>query len=426
MPRQYKNIHKRLIITLLISWVVISIIIGSGVLFFELKKVDNHCKRHAQHEAVRLEERYSRYFTADKELDKEIITENITNYLLKSNFIYLELYNNNRQSILVIQNGLEPKVQEEIEKTEHFDYLTSIVDYRRLYFESNLYLQTFAPIKKDNNIIGYFEGIYKVDTETIRDIKEDILWSLSLVIIITLSTTIVLYPIIISLNKDLIKLSGDLSQANIGMLEVLGNAISKRDSDTNIHNYRVTLLALSIGEKIGLNQDQIRGLIKGSFLHDIGKIGISDNILLKPDRLTSEEFDAMKTHVKHGVDIISKYPWLADAVEVVECHHERYDGAGYLSGFRGKEVPINARIFAISDVFDALTSKRPYKEPYSYEKTMEILVGSEGTHFDPVILDTFKKLSLSLYKEITLASNAYLMNELQKRIRKYFSDIYQR
>jgi HD-GYP domain-containing protein (c-di-GMP phosphodiesterase class II) len=179
---------------------------------------------------------------------------------------------------------------------------------------------------------------------------------------------------------------------------VLGSAIAKRDNDTDIHNYRVTIYSIRIAEEMNLDYDEIRTLIKGAFLHDVGKIGISDAILLKPSNLTPGEFEVMKLHVRHGIDIVSRSDWLRDAGLVVGNHHEKYDGTGYLAGSKSDEIPRVARIFAVADVFDALTSKRPYKEAYPYEKTMEILEKSRGSHFDPEILDVFIRIAPSLYE----------------------------
>ncbi|MBF0345901.1 MAG: HD domain-containing protein, partial [Nitrospirae bacterium] len=161
-------------------------------------------------------------------------------------------------------------------------------------------------------------------------------------------------------------------------------------------------------------------LIKGSFLHDAGKIAISDNILLKPGKLTDEEFDQMKTHVQHGVDIIGNTAWLQDAVEVVQYHHEKYDGTGYIAGLKGQDIPLGARIFAITDVFDALTSKRPYKEPFSFDKTIDILKQGRGSHFDPDILDVFLTISNDLYEYISKGSDTVLISTLDRFIKKYF------
>ena len=159
-----------------------------------------------------------------------------------------------------------------------------------------------------------------------------------------------------------------------------------------------------------------------AFLHDVGKIGIRDNILLKPASLSDTEFEVMRSHVRLGVDIISKSNWLAGAREVVEFHHEKFDGSGYMKGLKGKEIPLNARIFAIVDVFDALTSKRPYKEPFGFEETMDILQRDSGGRFDPELLSTFCGIAYSLYQEISRADDSTLEALLNRSVSKHFLD----
>lgn len=201
---------------------------------------------------------------------------------------------------------------------------------------------------------------------------------------------------------------------------MLGSAIAKRDSDTNIHNFRVTLYSVRLGEKLHLSQSAMQGLIKGAFLHDVGKIAIPDAILLKPGKLTVEEFTIMKTHVSHGGDIIRSYDWLKDADEVVRCHHEKFDGSGYPQGLVGEEIPLNARIFAVADVFDALTSRRPYKEPFSVAASIAIIEEARGSHFDPVVADLFLTQAEMLFQEICNEKEAVLHDKLEGCIRTCF------
>lgn len=170
-----------------------------------------------------------------------------------------------------------------------------------------------------------------------------------------------------------------------------------------------------------MNPHEIQGLIKGAFLHDVGKIGVRDNILLKPGKLDHDEFEIMKTHVPHGMDIVKRSTWLKDATDVVGYHHEKFDGNGYYEGLNGTQIPIVARIFAIADVFDALTSKRPYKEPFSFQKTMEILEESSGTHFDPDLLDAFNKIAKGLYDNFSGREDDTLKDTLKEITRSYFS-----
>lgn len=225
-----------------------------------------------------------------------------------------------------------------------------------------------------------------------------------------------------SINEMLQKLqySYEILRGNIELMEVLGSAIAKRDSDTNIHNYRVTIYAIRLAEKVGLSQDEIRNIICGAFLHDVGKIGISDSILLKPGKLTEEEFEIMKAHVHMGLDIIQKSEWLKNARDVVEYHHEKFNGKGYLKGLAGTNIPISARIFAIVDVFDALTSKRPYKEPMSFEKAMSIIRQDCGSHFDREIFESFETIANDLYESVSKSSDDTVVTNLAKLVEKHF------
>ena len=209
-------------------------------------------------------------------------------------------------------------------------------------------------------------------------------------------------------------------KGNLEMASVLGAAIAKRDSDTGDHNFRVTLYAIKLGEAVGLDANAMRQLIHGAFLHDVGKIGISDNILLKPGKLSDEEFAIMRTHVALGVDIIAKSDWLQGAREVIEGHHEKFDGKGYLRGLKGEEIPLNARIFAIVDVFDALTSRRPYKEPMSLDTALGIIQKDAGTHFDPKLVTTFLEIAPAMHASIGSAGESELSKQLRTQAMHYF------
>ena len=165
--------------------------------------------------------------------------------------------------------------------------------------------------------------------------------------------------------------------------------IASRDAESSAHNYRVTLYALSLAHEAGLPESAMNGLIAGSFLHDIGKITVSDAILRKPQRLSESEVGEMRLHVRRGVDLVKRSRWLAEAREIIEFHHERFDGSGYPRGVGGERIPLAARIFAIAEVFDALTSVRPYKSAASLEDALEIITREAGRHFDPRLVADF-------------------------------------
>ncbi len=267
---------------------------------------------------------------------------------------------------------------------------------------------------------SWFEGFYVLSDATRAALRGRLLRATLIALAIVLLTLASVYPLVMSLANKLSRLSHSLMQSNLETLQVLGSAIAKRDSDTNSHNYRVTIISVRLAEVVGLSHRDIRGLIKGAFLHDVGKIGIRDNILLKPGKLDEEEYRVMKTHVDHGTEIVARSRWLSDAMEIVHSHHEQMAGKGYPEALAGEDIPIGARIFAIVDVFDALTSRRPYKEPFSFEKTMTILEQDSGTHFDATLIEAFKTIAEDIYTNIA-PMEAGLEAELDKILKKYFA-----
>jgi HD-GYP domain-containing protein (c-di-GMP phosphodiesterase class II) len=271
-----------------------------------------------------------------------------------------------------------------------------------------------------HSVVAHGDVLFAVSKETLREGWWRVVRTTGVAVAIVIVTTLLLYPAIIRLVRRLAGLSENLLNANLQMLGVLGNAIAKRDSDTDIHNYRVTIYSVRLAEALSLDEETIRSLMKGAFLHDVGKIGISDAILLKPGRLTEAEFAEMKRHVDHGQDIIGNSLWLQDAKPVVGGHHEKYDGTGYEDHLNGAGIPLIARIFAIADVFDALTSRRPYKAPLGYEETMEIMGQGRGRHFDPDLLDAFERIAPSLYEAYANRGDARLREDLSTMVHRYF------
>ncbi|UCE23553.1 MAG: HD-GYP domain-containing protein [Candidatus Zixiibacteriota bacterium] len=201
------------------------------------------------------------------------------------------------------------------------------------------------------------------------------------------------------INGLLIGMHHDLLESNLQMVKALGSAIAERDYGTREHNYRVTIYSVQLAEQMDLAAEQIRALIKGSFLHDIGKVGIRDKTLLKPGGLTEREYEDVKRHVSVGKQIIENVRWLEDAVDVILYHHEKWDGSGYPDGRVGEDIPLAARIFSIADVFDALTSERPYKRAVSYADTIATMTAEQNIRFDPRLLDQFVKISKDLYEK---------------------------
>jgi putative nucleotidyltransferase with HDIG domain len=174
-----------------------------------------------------------------------------------------------------------------------------------------------------------------------------------------------------------------LLEQNIQTAQVLGGAIALRDHDTGAHNLRVALYAATLGEALALDQDAMRNLLAGAFLHDIGKIAIPDGVLLKPGPLSADEQAVMRRHSELGAQLLGQLPAFQGAIAVVRHHHERYDGGGYPDALAGEDIPLIARVFSIVDVFDALTSVRPYKRGFDLIKALGIIEAGLGSHFDP-------------------------------------------
>lgn len=229
-----------------------------------------------------------------------------------------------------------------------------------------------------------------------------------------------IYPIVVRLNHEQDRQSRDLLSSHIALLEAMGKAVAKRDSDTGDHNYRVTDIALAIGERMGVGKEAMRGLLSGSLLHDVGKIGVPDRILLKPGRLDDQEMALMRSHVPQGEDIVDGIPSLDEARDVIACHHEKWDGSGYPRGLAGEAIPLGARIFAVADVFDTLCSPRPYKEAMSFETAWGIIRDDAGSHFDPEVVDAFRPIARRLYELHFRGDRRRSRELLERQIRKYF------
>jgi putative nucleotidyltransferase with HDIG domain len=175
-------------------------------------------------------------------------------------------------------------------------------------------------------------------------------------------------------------------------LTALMSALDARDRETEGHSTRVSRLACMLGEELGLSSHQLKALERGALLHDIGKIGISDTILHKPGTLTDEEWRIMRFHTDIGARIVEGIPFLQETLPVIRYHHERWDGSGYPLGLRGDDIPIQARIFAVADVFDALTSSRTYRKKSSATEAIKYLTDQSGALFDPSIVQALTRL----------------------------------
>lgn len=208
--------------------------------------------------------------------------------------------------------------------------------------------------------------------------------------------------------REKLEEQADALRSSIALLEenfdatvtAMVNAIEARDSETRNHCRRARAYTLLIAEPLGLSTEELRDIGWGALLHDVGKIGVPDDILLKRGPLTAEEWEQMRRHPELGHQMIRDIGFLAKASEVVLAHHEKWDGSGYPFGLSGEDIPIGARCFAIADAVEAITSKRCYKPAFSFAEAEERIVAGSGTHFDPRLVEVFLAVPRSRFEDV--------------------------
>lgn len=192
----------------------------------------------------------------------------------------------------------------------------------------------------------------------------------------------------------------DLEHSYDVTLEALGDALDLKDSETEGHSKRVTAFTIALARAMGISPAEIKVIARGAFLHDIGKMAIPDDILRKPGKLTSGEQEIMREHCTRGYQMLRKIPFLAEAAEIVFTHQEHYDGSGYPSALKGAAIPIGARIFAVADTLDAITSDRPYRQARTFDAARAEIIRCSGTQFDPAVVEVYLKIPNELWLEL--------------------------
>jgi ribonuclease P protein subunit RPR2 len=192
----------------------------------------------------------------------------------------------------------------------------------------------------------------------------------------------------------------ELHRSYMATVRALANAVEARDAYTGKHAERVAAYALRIAESAGLDLADDREIEFGFLLHDVGKVAVPDAILFKPGRLTHEERLVVEQHPITGFQIVRDIDFLGQARDVIRHHHERFDGTGYPDRLEGEAIPLSARVFAVADVLDALTTVRPYRQPSEISEARGMIEASSGTHFDPAIIDAFHEIPDATFEAI--------------------------
>ena len=282
---------------------------------------------------------------------------------------------------------------------------------------ANQKIQVWLPVRKslnDTSLIGYvsLERDVRPEWAQVRQIE----WSVALVgIVAAFGLFFVLRRVFISSTQEIAgkntALSGltlDLEESYNSLLRALSSAMDSRDHETADHTNRVTRYAVRLGQEMGLSSAEMLDLERGALLHDIGKIGVPDAILLKPGRLDHGEMRLMRAHVEHGDAMLREIPFLGAARFVVRHHHERFDGRGYPASLAGNEIPLLARVFSLCDTYDAITSERPYKKARSDQEARRIIFQENGQQFDPEVVQAFSRIPSLEWQAIGQISTALI------------------
>src|SRR6266850_2511121 len=200
----------------------------------------------------------------------------------------------------------------------------------------------------------------------------------------------------------------DLERSYDITLEALGDALDLKDAETEGHSKRVTAFTIAIARAMGLPAERIRVIARGAFLHDIGKMAIPDAILRKPGALNEEERAIMREHCYRGYQMLRKIPFLTEAADIVYSHQEKFDGTGYPRGLKGEQIPLGARIFAVADTLDAITSDRPYRAAQPTRAALDEIGRFSGTQFDPDVVKTFLSMPESIWEDLRRQINSQI------------------
>lgn len=414
------DLRAKFMLRIIMALILLSLFWGVVIYFVQTRQIRNQVLVQGRKAAQELFEGQTFPFEKSNRAGFERLIAKINQYHYGFVIVRLEAYDIGKKPIFSYVNKqstdaalwrkkIPPEVFFSDTKTDHVFHE----------FKDRIYLQIFAAANDDNVPHGFFEVMVKVDEEWVKLMKEERLVGLLIMIGTIMTLGVVLYPLLSASYRKLQQIGRKLLVSNLYTIVALGNAIEQRDNETELHNFRVTYYSLGIAEQLKLPLEIIRTILKGSLLHDVGKIGVPDNILLKPGNLSEAEFAAMQKHIESGVQIIKDIPFLEDTRDIILYHHEKFDGSGYPFGLAGEQIPMVARIFSVADVFDALTSERPYKAAFSYGASLEMMK-SCAAQFDSQVLQSFLKISGQMYNEMQHMTVEHMEAQLKERALEYF------
>ena len=289
------------------------------------------------------------------------------------------------------ENHYDLLILDYVMNSVHLDYLISEIRT----FDKDLYILL---ITEPKDLVSPIETLRKLDVQSYYEKSEN--FDQLILLVQSAIKSIQQLKLIKEINQELAVSSNLLEKSYLESIQILRNTVEAKDYYTKGHSDRVSEYALLIGEKLSLSPSEMQILRIGSLFHDIGKIGIPDSILLNDGSLTDEEYSKIKEHPAIGAHILSNASVFSDIIPIVKYHHEYYDGNGYPDGLAGENIPLLARIVAVADSFDAITSRRSYRDASSFAKARDEIKRCSGTQFDPNIAKIFLDILDNNYDKI--------------------------
>jgi HD-GYP domain-containing protein (c-di-GMP phosphodiesterase class II) len=420
LPESPRQLRWMLVRKLGAASIAIGLVAGSASYRVETQRVEQTALEHAAKGASHFEASIVQAIADAKDTGKHTALERL---LDRTRFVGVRVFGPDKTLIYETWEDIPPFLVSAVRAGQHQHDWPGPEQSHRNWIDvgEERLIQVVLPLfEKDGRLAGYLECIDRFDEETLRAQTDQVRNGALTASLSVLVTALLLYPLLLAMLRQSAERSRRLLDANLSLLRSLGNAIAKRDSDTDAHNYRVTLYAVALAEALDVSKGEIADLVVGAFLHDVGKIGIPDRILLKPGKLTTDEFEVMKTHALLGIEIVADNPWLTGAALTIRHHHERFDGSGYPDGLVGDAIPRIARIFSVVDVFDALTSERPYKKPMPLGEALDIIERDSARQFDPVVVAAFLEIAPDLLARAVHANSTDLRQEMRFLLARYF------
>ncbi len=420
LPESPRQLRWMLVRKLSVGAIAIGLVAGGVSYLVETRRAEHAALEHAAKGARHFDSSIIQLITDAKATEKHVALNRL---LDRSRFVGIRVFGPDKALIYETWKDIPPLLMTAVRSGQHQHDWPGLGQSHRNWIDADgeRLIQVVLPLfEKDGKLAGYLECIDRFDEETLGAQRGQVRSRALTASLSVLVTAFLLYPLLLAMLRQSTERSRRLLDANLSLLRSLGNAIAKRDSDTDAHNYRVTFYAVALAEAMNLPKQEVANLVVGAFLHDVGKIGIPDRILLKPDKLTTDEFGIMKTHALLGIEIVADNPWLAGAALTIRHHHERFDGSGYPDGLGGDAIPRVARIFSVVDVFDALTSERPYKKPMSLAEALAIIGGDSGRQFDPDVVAIFTEIAPDSFARAVQAGDTKLREEMREILSRYF------